>query len=375
MLKSFEVENFRGFQSRLKFDLKAGRYDFNSELESHGLVKNAIVYGPNGIGKSALGLALFDIIIHLTDKKLFEPQQILPYRNLNRAADDVSFKYVFLFGDDELVYEYRKSDPVSLRWERLMVNGERLLECDYAKPKTPFVKEGLVGDLNTQLTDDKLSLVKYIYRNTPTNTVPPITNLVNFCENMLWYRCLSKGNEFVGHESATSLLTDMLRRNSKLDEFTKFLSKFGLSYKLGFESVNNQNILYAYFNGGQKAPFESVASTGTMALYLFYCWSVSAFSNMSLLFIDEFDAFLHYEASEALVKLLNGQPHFQTILTTHNTSLLSNEFSRPDCNFIMSRQRDKKGESIKIANLSNLTEREIRKVHNLEKMYRAGAFA
>ena len=375
MLKSFEVENFRGFQSRLKFDLKAGRYDFNSELESHGLVKNAIVYGPNGIGKSALGLALFDIIIHLTDKKLFEPQQILPYRNLNRAADDVAFQYVFFFDDDELVYEYRKSDPVSLRWERLTVNGERLLECDYAKPKAPFVKEGLAGGLNTQLTDDKLSLVKYIYRNTPTNTVPPITKLVNFCENMLWYRCLSKGNEFVGHESATSLLTDMLRRNSKLDEFTRFLAKFGLSYKLGFESVNNQNVLYAYFNGGQKAPFESVASTGTMALYLFYCWSVSAFSNMSLLFIDEFDAFLHYEASEALVKLLKGQPHFQTILTTHNTSLLSNEFSRPDCNFIMSRQRDKKGEPIKIANLSNLTEREIRKVHNLEKMYRAGAFA
>ena len=96
---------------------------------------------------------------------------------------------------------------------------------------------------------------------------------------------------------------------------------------------------------------------------------------MSLLFIDEFDAFLHYEASDALVKLLNNQPHFQTILTTHNTSLLSNQLSRPDCSFIMSRRNDKKGESIKIANLSNLTEREIRKVHNLEKMYRAGAFA
>ena len=365
MLKSFEVENFRGFQSRLKFDLKAGRYDFNSELESHGLVKNAIVYGPNGIGKSALGLALFDIIIHLTDKKLFEPQQILPYRNLNRAADDVSFKYVFHFDDDELVYEYRKSDPVSLRWERLMVNGERLLECDYAKPKTPFVKEGLVGDLNTQLTDDKLSLVKYIYRNTPTNTVPPITNLVNFCENMLWYRCLSKGNEFVGHESATSLLTDMLRRNSKLDEFTKFLSKFGLSYKLGFESVNNQNILYAYFNGGQKAPFESVASTGTMALYLFYCWSVSAFSNMSLLFIDEFDAFYHFKLSYDICKVLFNLS-CQMFLTTHNTTLMTNDLLRPDCYFLI--------KDNEITPLSGLTEKDLRYGLNLEKLYRGDTF-
>ena len=29
MLKSFEVENFRGFQNRLKFEFKAGKYDFN----------------------------------------------------------------------------------------------------------------------------------------------------------------------------------------------------------------------------------------------------------------------------------------------------------------------------------------------------------
>lgn len=374
MLKRFEVENFRGFQTRLALDLKAGRYDFNPEVESHGLVKNAIVYGPNGIGKSALGLALFDMILHLTDKNPFAAHQILPYRNLNRASDDVAFKYVFCFDDDELVYEYRKSDPVCLRWERLDVNGERLLECDYAKPKKPYVKRGLVGNLNTQLPDDKLSLIKYIYRNTPTNTVPPITKLVRFGENMLWYRCLSNGNEFAGHESVPALLSDMLRRNGKLNEFVKFLSKFGLSYELGFEQVNNQDVLYAYFKNGQKAPFESVASTGTKALYLFYCWSVSAFSNMSLLFIDEFDAFLHYEASDALVKLLNGQPHFQTILTTHNTSLLSNALSRPDCSFIMSREKGKRSESIKIANLANLTEREIRKVHNLEKMYRAGAF-
>ena len=82
--------------------------------------------------------------------------------------------------------------------------------------------------------------------------------------------------------------------------FEQFLSGFGLSYRLGFEQINNQDVLFAYFEGGQKAPFESIASTGTSALYLFYCWSVSAFCNVSFLFIDEFDAFLHYEAAETV---------------------------------------------------------------------------
>ena len=95
--------------------------------------------------------------------------------------------------------------------------------------------------------------------------------------------------------------------------------------------------------------------------------------NNSVVFIDEFDAFLHFGAAETVVKMLNEQTHFQTILTTHNTSLLSNELSRPDCSFIMHRSVEN-DETIQISSLSNLTEREIRKVHNLEKMYRSGAF-
>lgn len=373
MLKLFAVENFRGFQNRLEFDFKAGRYDFNPDAERNGFVKNAIVYGNNGIGKSALGLALFDIILHLTDKRPFEPKRLLPYRNLNRGNEPASFKYVFNFDGDEVVYEYRKLNPVVLEWECLTVNGERLLECDYNKPQSPYVKPGLVDNLNTNLSDGQLSLVKYIYRNTPTGTVPVISRLVGFCENMLWYRSLSDGNEFAGHESVVMLLSEMLKKNGKISDFEKFLSGFGLSYRLGFEQINNQDVLFAYFKNGQKAPFDAVASTGTSALYLFYCWRVSAFCNTSLLFIDEFDAFLHYEAAETIVKMLNKQPHFQTILTTHNTSLLSNELSRPDCSFIMYRT-GANDENIQISNLSNLTEREIRKVHNLEKMYRSGAF-
>lgn len=370
MLKHFEVENFRGFQYKLEFNLKAGRYDFNQEVESNGIVKNAIVYGPNGCGKSALGLALFDIILHLTDKKPFEPSQLLPYPNLNRSKEKTSFKYVFLLDDDEIIYEYSKNNPVYLLWEKLTLNDECLLECDYLK-KTQFVKSGLAGNLNLQLLDNKLSLIKYIYRNTPTNTVPTITKLVNFCENMLWYRSLSEGNEFAGHEAAALLLDDMLQRNGSLKAFKDFLKPFGLEYDLNFEIVNNQSILHAYFKNGQKAPFLSIASTGTKALYLFYCWNVFAFSNTSLLFIDEFDAFLHYEASETIIKFLNKQKHFQTILTTHNTSLLSNELSRPDCSFIMSTTTEN---VTQIKNLANSTDREIRKVHNLEKMYRSGAF-
>ena len=97
MLKRFEVENFKGFKDRIVFDLSARDYSFNQELVGGGLVKHALIYGKNGIGKSSLGLALFDIINHLTDKKPFDKSYYRTYHNLDRDDTAVRFKYTFIF--------------------------------------------------------------------------------------------------------------------------------------------------------------------------------------------------------------------------------------------------------------------------------------
>lgn len=84
------------------------------------------------------------------------------------------------------------------------------------------------------------------------------------------------------------------------------------------------------------------------------------------MFIDEFDAFYHYELAETIVKLLENMPQFQTILTSHNTNLLSNRIMRPDCYFILSENG--------LHSFANATKRELREGHNLEKLYMSGEF-
>lgn len=86
---------------------------------------------------------------------------------------------------------------------------------------------------------------------------------------------------------------------------------------------------------------------------------------MSFLFIDEFDAFYHHDLSKMIVETLK-EIGVQFILTTHNTSILSNDLLRPDCYFLMNKK--------KIKSLSNSTDKELREAHNIEKMYKAGAF-
>lgn len=366
MLKRFEVENYRGFSERLIFDLSAKEYEFNRNLICNGIVNKAMLYGKNGIGKSSVGLALFDIISHLTDKTRLYKQH---YQNLNYLEKPVEFKYVFKFGNDEIVYSYYKMEQDYLLKEELAVNNKMLICYDYFSHsiKDKFVSSEIRGSLNIELLDNKLSVLKYIYRNTPTNEESPVTKLIKFCENMLWFRSLSEGASYMGYTIGGANLTDIIYESGKLYEFQSFLTKHDLDYALKFESENGKHILYAYYdNEKTKAPFVEVASTGTMALTLFFAWDILAFKNISFLFIDEFDAFIHYESAEMLVELLNHHNTFQSLITTHNTYLMQNKLTRPDCCFLMTKN--------KITNLYNATDREIREAHNLEKMYINGAF-
>lgn len=367
MLKRFTVENFKGFRNKLIFDLTARDYEFNQQLVRDGVVNKAIIYGPNGIGKSSLGIALFDIVAHLTDKQRISSQYVTSYRNLESDSKLISFSYLFVFDSDEVFYEYTKTGVDELMAEKLTINGSVVIDYNFFDATQQVVEKEWVGDLNIALTDNKLSVVKYVYRNLPTNTIPALTRMVQFCENMLWYRCLSDGNTYAGFTNGGASLSKVLYEKKALKEFQDFLLKNGLKYALDFEMENGTPNLYAYFHDREnKEKFDKLASTGTKALWLFFVWKVMAFDNVSFLFVDEFDAFFHYQSAENIVRQLNEEVGFQTILTTHNTYLMQNRLTRPDCCFLMSPG--------KVVNLYDSTDKEIREAHNLEKMYIGGAF-
>lgn len=93
---------------------------------------------------------------------------------------------------------------------------------------------------------------------------------------------------------------------------------------------------------------------------------IAKWKTVGFVFIDEFDAFYHYELSESVQKRLRRISDVQVFTTTHNTDLMSNDLLRPDCYFLL--------ENNSINAISELTEKELRQAHNLQKMYKAGAF-
>lgn len=367
MLKRFEVENFKGFKDTVVLDLTARDYAYNRHLIRNGIVNKGILYGKNGTGKTSLGIALFDIIGHLTDKERILAKYISNYRNLESDSQRTRFKYFFQFDNDEVIYEYTKRDYSNLLSEELIINGKRVVWFNYENMSDNVVDPSIKKDLKIELVDNKLSVLKYIYRNTPTDSKSPFSKMMSFCDNMLWYRGLSDGNTYCGFTNGASSLVEKLYESGKTMEFERFLRDNGLNYRLKFESINGMHVLFAIFGSGErKVAFESIASTGTMSLFLFYIWSITSFDKISFLFIDEFDAFFHYESAEYIVSRINENHTFQSLVTSHNTYLMQNKLTRPDCCYIQTFN--------KISALYKCTDKEIREAHNLEKMYVNGVF-
>ena len=366
MLIKFEVENFKNFKDRLTLSfVKDHDYDFNEEVISRDgkIITKSIIYGPNESGKSNLGLALFDIVTHLTDTSTLT-NKYLWYSNLNNSDSTVKFCYWFEFEGHSLVYEYKKKSLKELLMEVVTIDGNVVLEYDY------IMQEGrttLKGAETLSLSGEFfLSRVKYLFNtaileeNEVNKTFRQFSKFVNGM--LLFYSLDERG--YQGFKNVSESIAESIISKGKIKEFEQFLRDEGLNYSLVAKNVDGQKSIYCRFKNRQVS-FFSVASTGTISLTLFYYWYLRM-EELSFVYIDEYDAFYHFDLALSLVGLLKKNRDCQIVLSTHNTDLLSNDLLRPDCYYEI-----KDG---KIKSLADLTDKDIRKAHNLQKMYKAGVF-
>ena len=165
MLKKFSVENFKGFQDKITFEIGSpSNYSFNSEIIENGCVTKGIIYGINSSGKSNLGLAIFDIITHLTEKqKLLLSYDF--YLNMSGRKSFAEFEYTFLFDEHEVVYRYSKNDVNTLKSESLSIDGKEVIFFDFLTRDGFTLLEGS-DTLNASIKNESpISRVKYVNNN------------------------------------------------------------------------------------------------------------------------------------------------------------------------------------------------------------------
>lgn len=364
MLTRFEVEGFKNFKNRIILDFTDVRdYQFNASCIKEGLLNKIIVYGKNAVGKSNLGLAFFDITTHLTEKNV-TPGLYDFYLNADEDTAYAEFRYEFRFDKTDVTYIYRKTDKRELLYEKVLVDNSLIFAHDFRKSETDISGlEAYVPTLNLNFKEDNLSFLRYVVNNSKAEDIKPLFMLMRFVSRMLWFRSLDE-NRYIGYKTESSDYIKFIFEGHNLEEFERFLNKAGINEKLVvLDNPSGDKVLY--FNKKRPLPFLKVASNGTKALYTIFYW-IKTSEDLSFLVIDEFDAYYHVELSETIVEMLDGYHNFQTILTSHNTNLLSNRIMRPDCYFILT--------SDKLVSFANSTKRELREGHNLEKLYLSGEF-
>ena len=366
MLTKFAVKNYRGFKNRIEWDLShPSNYTFNNDAIRNGIVKNGIIYGPNGAGKSNFGLAIFDIANHLSHKWK-KPDYYLNYACASSHEEPVEFDYTFAFEGHTVSYSYSKiaselkGDIIS---EKLIIDDKEVLVKD--KNKLMVSEEfGLTAVAIQNLKDsaNNISIVNYLLSSVPLPKGHALLQLRDFVENMLFFRSLDY-REFIGLKEGGSNVEEYIVKNNLANDFATYLKEVsGQEYEFA-PNTQGDNTLFCLMNG-IRIPFQWVASTGTRNLELQYYW-LKEMNDASFVFIDEFDAFYHHELSYKICKRLFEGTN-QVFVTTHDTFLLSNDLLRPDCFFILRNNE--------IKAICDLTDKELRFAHNLEKLYRGGTF-
>lgn len=366
MLKKFQVENYRGFKDILLWNLSDTRdYGFRKNLVDNKIAKKSVVFGKNGSGKSSLCTAVVDITAHLLDAEKDDVPQHL-YTYVGNEDKFATFTYVFQFGKDEVIYTYCKANLTTLLLEAIAVNGKKMLVHNFIDEKDNFIRIPGAENLRTKGLQKQLSVVKYIYNNTIQDENSIISKIMKFVSGMLYFRSLRDANKYIGYKLGSEKLNEIILNNDRLEDFNAFINDMGLNYTLvPLKPMSGALTIGAKFENDNVVEFESIASSGTRTLMLFYCWFIE-FDKLTFLVIDEFDAYYHHELSEKILLIIQSFDNMQSMVTTHNVTLLHTDCTRPDCAYVI--------ENGNINNLCSLTKRELREAHNIEKLYRANEF-
>ena len=367
MLSYFSVTNYKNFPGTLvmRFD-DIGKYQFNSECILNGYVTKMLVYGCNGTGKTNLGFALKNIQNIFSGQKESGAQ----LSNADSESDTITFVYRFQFDDTLVEYDYSLDENQNILREALSIDGELVYEVNQGNINRIDKDRLGIPTLNLDMyeagakdNNDRIPLIRWIAVNSSLPSDNLILRMKRFSEGIKYLKISDRVLPY------DSLNEKSAQRIGKLDaqKLQEFLSQMGFDCQLGAHEEPDGK-MQLYFEYATPIKFYQTASSGVRSLTeLFWCLK-DITENTSLLYLDEFDAYLHFEMSEALFRYMKeNYPDIQIVFTTHNTELFSNKLSRPDAIQILSRNH-------MLTPLFRATERELREGHNLEKMYRSGEF-
>lgn len=365
MLVRFWVEGYRCFGKRLELDLTDKKnYRFGKECVRGDFLDKIVILGGNNVGKTSFGFAITDIVSaaggFTKDIGQYNPETFL---NVDTENDRATFHYEMTHRGSLIVYEYSRDAPDRIVSEALTIDHSIVFRYDLDDMGAAIFDETAMEAPIPDGVDGSKSVVSAVSESARLSADNPISVVRSFAEHTLYYMAMWKMDTHIGLIDEDDDVEEFILKNGLIEDFTQFLRDV---CSVDVELVADEGRLYVVHGAGRTS-FRETVSRGTMLLGRLFCWTRRVAGSDGLVFFDDFDDMFHYQTAEDVIKSIISRTMCQCIFVTHNAGLVSNDFLRPDCCFIMD------GRELK--SLSSLVNKDIRRGHNLEKMLRGGEFS
>lgn len=389
MIKKFTVKNFLSFRDQytLSFEKQAGDNSHEEAFftqQKTELLRSIAVYGANASGKSNLWKALYFFRMFISNSLQMslsnESIQVSPFLLNTQTDTEPSLFEIEIFLKEKLfIYGFEvSSSKVHREWLRESAYNKTLFErtANDIDSNPNYFKEATT-DLKKMTRPNVLFLTVLASYNAEISCalVKEIQKIEVISGNLqgstLDY-AIKKYSEYKKKilnfmKEADFGITDLMINEKEIsrEEFSKTIPPhLRPIIPLGQEKIFQRTIqsLHAKFSpAGEKVgdiSFDfNLESSGTQQFFALSAPFINTLEDGKTLVIDELDASLHPFLCRFILKLFNSSENkynAQLLFTTHDVSLLDNEFLRRDQ--IWFTEKDKYGAS-ELYSLVNLGER------------------
>jgi len=410
VLLQFSVENYRSYKELAVFSMEASsdKELLSNVINDKGdrLLKVAAVFGANASGKSNLFLALSSAILNIrlsnqmqVGQQLYNISPFLFDDNMRDKPSKFEFvfknngtKYIYGFSAtkfeiyEEYLYAYKTNRPTTI-FER-----EKGKQTDKYRFTLPSIKKEL-EPLTIKNTKNKLFLATATEWNSKQtkDAFDFFANKINTYSSDFETLLPQIGSllDESNNNDVKSFIKNLLKaadiniddynleaKEQSLEEFLNDIPPQLRGVILASMNPGSKNIAYSintvHFVDGKSFSMNiSEESEGTRNVFAIAPLFKRAFeSTGEVICIDEFDRSLHPELVEYLIDLFNDETinkcNAQLIISTHNTSLLSQQLLRRDQFYFVDKKQDT-GES-------ELYEFSPRKKEDIRKAYLLGRY-
>lgn len=348
MLSQFSVSNFRSIKNTITLDMQATNI---TELEDklipsqldEKLLPLAVIYGPNGGGKSnvlqAMGALLDKVIVPIDltmnasqgKRRQYSDQDIVPFAfDRKMKSEPTCFEIYFQAELAEYCYELQLfNDEVVFESLRRIKYSTKKLSKLFTRTSE---KTELVGDFQKLKITDTLSaylpLLSYLAITNLKN--PIIKDVIDwFRSKIMFVNCGNPIQELQiaisRSESVKKLVLEMLKEMNV--DIVDFRTE---------ERPDNAIEVFTKHRIGDDYIELTLRdeSSGTKKLFGLLPVIATSLLNGGVLIIDELDAKLHPMLLKYILGLYNdpqiNQKHSQLIFTSHDLTTMNNEVFRRD---------------------------------------------